>query len=147
MKADYLSEEASRTMRFLLRTLPRISSTDARSHRQEYDSEYLPNTRIDLLAKIIGRCGDPSTRNIFWLCGMAGTGKSTIARTVANNLYILSSLAANFFFSRFEAERNTGARFVSTIAAQIVDSLPATGNSIAKSLETSADICERKLRE
>lgn len=37
---------------------------------------------------------------IFWLSRMAGTGKSTIARTVANMFYQKNRLGANFLFSR-----------------------------------------------
>ena len=37
---------------------------------------------------------------IFWLNGMAGTGRSTIARTVARAFYDQGRLGASFFFSR-----------------------------------------------
>lgn len=37
---------------------------------------------------------------IFWLSRMAGTGKPTIARTVANMFYQKNRLGANFLFSR-----------------------------------------------
>jgi len=46
----------------------------------------LPGTRIDLLRQISDWTADPKGKRIFWLCGKAGIGKSTISRTVAKNL-------------------------------------------------------------
>lgn len=40
-------------------------------------------TRIDVLRQIKAWADGEDERHIFWLSGFAGTGKSTIARTVA----------------------------------------------------------------
>jgi len=45
---------------------------------------------------------DPNHPPIFWLCGLAGIGKSTIAQTVAEHEDALHRLGASFFFSRDE---------------------------------------------
>jgi len=42
---------------------------------------------------------DPNSKCIFWLNGMAGTGKSTISRTIAQELAEKKRLAASFFFT------------------------------------------------
>ncbi|KAK0910306.1 hypothetical protein LTR02_003916 [Friedmanniomyces endolithicus] len=44
----------------------------------------LPGTRIELLKLINDWATDPAGQRMFWLCGVAGTGKSTIARTVGD---------------------------------------------------------------
>jgi len=44
-------------------------------------------------------CDDPNSKCIFWLNGMAGTGKSTISRTIARELAEKKRLAASFFFT------------------------------------------------
>jgi cytidylate kinase len=41
---------------------------------------------------------------IFWLDGLAGTGKSTIAQTVANHFDKNHELGASFFCSRDDAD-------------------------------------------
>jgi hypothetical protein len=58
---------------------------------------------------------------IFWLNGLAGTGKSTIARTVCETLDLpqIGALAASFFFSRREAERRDPIRAIHTMAYQL----------------------------
>ncbi|KAK3614252.1 hypothetical protein LTR22_027846, partial [Elasticomyces elasticus] len=41
----------------------------------------LPGTRTDLLGEIFKWTANPQGKRIFWLCGKAGVGKSTISRT------------------------------------------------------------------
>jgi septal ring factor EnvC (AmiA/AmiB activator) len=60
----------------------------------------LPHTRLNILAKIQDWNQDAGEKPIFWLNGMAGIGKSTIASSVASRLRDSGSLAASFPFSR-----------------------------------------------
>jgi hypothetical protein len=60
----------------------------------------LPNTRREFLAQIRRWANGESERWIYWLKGMAGTGKSTIALTVAREYNNKKRLGASFFFSR-----------------------------------------------
>jgi Cdc6-like AAA superfamily ATPase len=57
---------------------------------------------------------------MFWLNGMAGTGKSTIARTVAQSFKDKEQLGATFFFKRGEGGRDNARYLVSTITRQLV---------------------------
>jgi hypothetical protein len=43
---------------------------------------------------------DSEDERCIWLNGLAGTGKSTIARTVARRYFEQKRLGASFFFSR-----------------------------------------------
>lgn len=63
-------------------------------------------------------------KHISWFQGKAGTGKSTIARTVARGLIARDRLAASFF-RRNGSDRGTAGLFFTTIAAQLVRRLPA----------------------
>jgi Mrp family chromosome partitioning ATPase len=69
-----------------------------------------PATRVDLLRQIQDWDRQPHSKSIFWLSGMAGTGKSTISWTVAKWLNNqgpspLINLNAHFFFKRGEGDR------------------------------------------
>jgi hypothetical protein len=87
---------------------------------------------------------------IFWLHGSAGTGKSTIATTIARHFKNDSNrLAASYFFRRGEKDRNGSARFFSTIANELMKTVPTFKGNLRKSLGTlEQDTIEGKgLRE
>jgi len=67
---------------------------------------------------------DPGGQCIFWLNGVAGTGKSTISRTIADRFKKQGILGASFFFKRGERDRGNAALFFTTIAAQLVSQKP-----------------------
>lgn len=56
---------------------------------------------------------------IFWLSGLAGTGKSAIARTIARQYNGEERLAASFFFSRGGGDSRNASFFVTSIAHQL----------------------------
>ena len=63
---------------------------------------------------------DPDGTPFFWLNGMAGTGKSTIAQSICNRLDADKMLAASFFCSRSVGGGRSDARkIVPTIAFQL----------------------------
>jgi len=92
-------------------------------------------------------CEDPNSKCIFWLNGMAGTGKSTIARTVAQELAEKKRLAASFFFTRGKKDISHSHMFFTTIAAQLANSLPVLRASISDAIDNNADIFQQGLRE
>jgi hypothetical protein len=55
---------------------------------------------------------------------MAGTGKSTIAHTVARDYFEQGRLAASFFFSRGGGDAGNASKFVTTIAIQLAVHIP-----------------------
>ena len=61
--------------------------------------------------------GDKS--QVYVLSGLAGTGKSTVAFTIADKAKATGRLGASFFFSRDEAERSNAKKFFTTIAYQL----------------------------
>ena len=94
----------------------------------------LENTRTDILETILAWVPDraptddmagPATSsarekpNIFWLSGLAGTGKTTIAYTVAQQCHIQGILGASFFCSRSIADCNDPSKIILTIAYQL----------------------------
>ena len=106
-------------------------------------SRCLPNTRTDLLEQITDWVSNPAGKRIFWLCGKAGTGKSTISRTVAQKLHDDRLLGASFFFKRGHAERSHSKLLFPTIARQFADFFPAIAPGIAASLERDSLLCDR----
>ncbi|KAF7376820.1 WD40 repeat-like protein [Mycena sanguinolenta] len=81
-----------------------------------------PNTRENLLDRLEAWALDPCTgsMSVFWLSGMAGTGKSTIAYTLCERLRACSLLGASFFCSRNEEQTRSRKFIIPTIVRQLV---------------------------
>src|SRR5882762_5633349 len=77
--------------------------------------------------------GAPQGR-IFWLDGLAGTGKSTIAQTVAYHYYQTKQLGASFFCSRDDADCSNVGLIFQTIAFQLSAFNPAFGERVSKAM-------------
>ncbi|EMD30672.1 hypothetical protein CERSUDRAFT_145846, partial [Gelatoporia subvermispora B] len=81
------------------------------------EDECMEGTRVDLLDDIGTWTRDPSVARVFWLNGMAGTGKSAIARSVCQKLREAGALGASFFCSR--EIRNDVTRIIPTLAESL----------------------------
>jgi Cdc6-like AAA superfamily ATPase len=90
------------------------------SYINEHEGFCLPDTRTEIRSQILEWADSTDNRCIFLLNGMAGTGKSTIARTVAQSFHDKGQLGATFFFKRGEADRGNAKYLISTIARQLV---------------------------
>ena len=82
-----------------------------RAHGAEYRhggrKDCLKGTRGAILSGIELWAKDSGRSPVYWLNGLAGTGKSTIVKTIAERLFTDGRLGASFFCSRdFEDRRN-----------------------------------------
>ncbi|KAI0182317.1 WD40-repeat-containing domain protein [Xylaria flabelliformis] len=117
------------------------------SRAEEHNARCYPNTRVDLLHQIASWAVDHDGKAIFWLNGIAGIGKSTISRTVAQHLHEHGLLGASFFFKRGEAERGHAGRLFTTIAAQIAAKLPRVAQQIQTAIDTDPNVCNKALQQ
>jgi len=67
---------------------------------------------------------------------MAGTGKSTISRTVAQALFEKGRLGASFFFKRGDGDRGNTSKVFTTLAAQLVAKEPATAVHMQNAIDS-----------
>ncbi|KAJ5389771.1 uncharacterized protein N7496_000839 [Penicillium cataractarum] len=109
--------------------------------------ECLQGTRTELLQQIMEWAMSPSQKCIFWLKGMAGTGKSTISRTVARSLKDTNHLGASFFFKRGEGDRGNAKKFFPTLTRQLMLMIPVLRSGVHKALHDDPDIVSKSLRE
>ncbi|KAL4813122.1 hypothetical protein BDW67DRAFT_168863 [Aspergillus spinulosporus] len=111
------------------------------------EAQCLQGTRTVLLQQIMDWATSPSQKSIFWLKGMAGTGKSTISRTVAGLLKDANHLGASFFFKRGEGDRGNAKKFFPTLTRQLILRLPGLRSGVQESLQNDPDIVTKSLRE
>ncbi|KAK2829856.1 hypothetical protein FQN49_007191 [Arthroderma sp. PD_2] len=130
----------------ILDRLPIAVEATFNSRTKEQEPLCLQNTRVTVLEEINTWANGDSGQCIFWLCGMAGTGKSTIARTAAHSFSQLGHLGASFFFSRGGKDVRNADKFLPTIAKQLAVRFPAIRGYICDVLEKQRDIFQETRR-
>ena len=84
----------------------------------------LKGTRKEVLFQIEQWLMNKQDRRIFWLNGLAGTGKSTIAQTFAEINFADGKLGASFFCSRDSEDRSNLQAIFPTLAFQLAYRYP-----------------------
>ncbi|KAI9776900.1 MAG: hypothetical protein M1816_005003 [Peltula sp. TS41687] len=107
-----------------LAKLPSAEGAAFDSYHDALDARCHPKTRLNLLRRIREWVQDPQGKCLFWLNGMAGTGKSTISRTLAQSFADKNQLGASFVFKRGEGDRGNAAKLFTAITAQLVAKMP-----------------------
>ena len=103
-----------------------------------------PGTRREVLEKIDAWVdAGAESKDILWLHGPAGAGKSAIAQTVAETYAGRNQLAATFFFARTVSRRNSIRFLFPTIAIQIALSSPDKRQKLDGILKNDPYIAER----
>ncbi|KAJ3537866.1 hypothetical protein NM208_g6148 [Fusarium decemcellulare] len=129
------SKRADERLQEQLKDLP-VASGAAFDHiDNQADPFCLPGTRADLLKDIHRWVDSPQSPATFWLQGLAGTGKSTICRTIARDLKS-ETLASSFFFKKGARDRGDGAKVFSTIAYQLAQRLPQLRRHLVEAIES-----------
>ena len=129
----------------VLAKLPIAERAAFNSHANEPQDYCLENTRIELLEEIEDWVNNSPAKSVFWLQGMAGTGKSTISRTVARDLKQRGLLGASFFFNRSERDRATSDNLLTTIAKQLIDILPQFQDGVTKAIRQDSTLVKSSL--
>ena len=107
----------------------------------------LKGTRESVLNEIEQWSEDFEESPIFWLNGLAGTGKSTIAQTIAERLFADGRLGASFFCSRGFEDRSDLQFIFPTLAFQLAHKYPDFRSSFIPLLRSNPDIVHGSLQQ
>src|ERR1700722_9976074 len=101
-------------------------------------SECQPDTRLDIIQAIVEWVTMPSERNnVLWLHGLAGSGKSSIATTIAKHFRRLRRLAAFLPFDR--KALSDPSSVIKTPAYELGSFDQRIGNTISVAILNSSD--------
>ncbi|KAL8631125.1 hypothetical protein Q9189_003159 [Teloschistes chrysophthalmus] len=120
LQLDIFSKITDAEQKRLLDTLAYVG--DALFNSYENDRKHrmcLKNTRIQILQEIMDWVADSSSHAIFWLKGLAGSGKSTIAATVASGLRAKFMPLATYFFRRGHGDLAHARKLIPTLVRQL----------------------------
>jgi len=105
----------------------------------------LRGTRKEILWEIENWLMGERDQRIFWLNGLAGTGKSTIAQTFAESSFADGKLGASFFCSRDFADRSNLQAIFPTLAFQLAYKYPLFRKELLQLLKTRPDVGRESL--
>ncbi|KAL3478812.1 hypothetical protein BJX99DRAFT_256220 [Aspergillus californicus] len=151
-------DEAKTTRRRqLLERLPYTDDAVYGSLQDQDEGCCLEGTQVGILTKLQEWSEDRTGRSVFWLHGMAGTGKSTISRTFATALESRKRLVtgtplpdtmylgAAFFFDKTKAGRRNGQSLFTTLARSLAKAVPNLDVYFYKALEQNENIQKQSL--
>ncbi|KAF9645947.1 hypothetical protein BDM02DRAFT_3062746, partial [Thelephora ganbajun] len=102
-------------------------------------------TRETVLNEIEWWARDFEKSPVFWLNGLAGTGKSTIAQTVSERVFADGLLGASFFCSRDFEDRSDIHLIFPTLAFQLAHKYPTFRSVLVPLLRSNPDIVHESL--
>ncbi|CCA77942.1 related to WD40-repeat protein (notchless protein) [Serendipita indica DSM 11827] len=108
----------------------------------------MQGTRESVLQTIMYWAEDDSREKpIFWLCDIAGSGKSTVAMSVAETWRAEGALGGQFFFSMASSEASNTEKFCSTMARDLVHHIPSLAPHVAEAVKHGPSVMRSSLGE
>jgi hypothetical protein len=120
---------------------------NSRERESEHASTCQEGTRKDVIEKISAWSRTNNDCPVCWLQGPAGSGKSTVAHTIAKQCADDQKLAFSFFFSRSKLDRSDTTKFIPTFAYQLAKSFPAIQMSMLRALSDDPSIPSQRLSD
>jgi len=100
----------------------------------------MKGTRKEVLFQLEQWSKDEEDKRVFWLNGLAGTGKSTIAQTFAEMCFTDGKLGASFFCSRDFEDRSNLRSIFPTLAFQLAHRYPRFRQELLSVLAENPDV-------
>ncbi|KAF7193898.1 Vegetative incompatibility protein HET-E-1 [Pseudocercospora fuligena] len=114
-------------------------------HNEGRHRHCLAGTRLEVLAAVDSWAQDTNSSPIFWLSGIAGTGKSTLAMTLASRLQS-RYLTSSFFFDRSSTGLGTARRMLPSLAHQLALQSPLIKERVLAALGDEPEIARLSTR-
>ena len=103
----------------------------------------MEGTRVEILASLEAwASNDLSGSKVYWLVGMAGTGKSTILHTLCDVLNRKNMLGGSFFCSRGSENTSNARLIIPTIAHSLASTSPCIKSEVVKAIEDDPNLAE-----
>jgi hypothetical protein len=110
----------------------------------------LEGTRMTLLADLDAWATSSDGAPCFWLNGLAGTGKSTVARTFCERISERKDtpmVLASFFVSRHSTDRRKAVNILHTLVYQLALQDSTIRSSVSQALAEEPDLITRSLSQ
>ncbi|KAG5637284.1 hypothetical protein H0H81_005079 [Sphagnurus paluster] len=102
----------------------------------------MEGTRVKILEDLNDWTSDVNHKKVYWMVGMAGTGKSTISHTLCEILDRKNLLGASFFASRASEKTNNAHLIVPVIAYGLARDSPSMISEVLKAIKNDPALVE-----
>ena len=103
----------------------------------------MEGTRVKILDDLEAwALDDELSSKVYWIVGMAGTGKSTILQTLCEILDRKNMLGASFFCSRGSENARNARLIIPAIAHSLASTSPCIKSEVVKAIENDPDLAE-----
>ncbi|KAJ2911890.1 hypothetical protein MD484_g8525, partial [Candolleomyces efflorescens] len=99
----------------------------------------VPGSRVSLLATLLAWAMEMDSTHLFWLSGLAGTGKTAVSKTFCSQLNSRGLLGASFFCTLKESDQRDVYLIIPTLARILAEERPKFGDALEKVLESDKD--------
>ncbi|KAF8996388.1 WD40 repeat-like protein [Hymenopellis radicata] len=105
-------------------------------------------TRVEILDKIVSWARDNTadSPSVFWLTGLAGTGKTTIAYTICERMWAQNKLLVSFFCSR-QLDSKDSQLIVPTICRNLAELFRSYATELVPVLQADSVLGEARIHE
>lgn len=128
-----------------LELLEKLDPVHNAGYQAGHHDTCLRGTRESILDGIMRWARDPQDRHVFWLNGLAGTGKSTIAQTFSGKTAETGILGASFFCSRDYFARKELKRIFPTLAYQLACRYPVFRSKVVQVIKRDPSVAQNSL--
>jgi hypothetical protein len=125
--------------------LAKLEPVHGAGYKAGHHKKCLPGTRESVLKNIMLWAESTQHQNVFWLNGLAGTGKSTIAQSFSEMVDSNGFLGASFFCSRDYLKRKELKNIFPTLAYQLACHYPHLRSHITTIIEDDPTITHTSL--
>ncbi|KAF5324287.1 hypothetical protein D9619_011432 [Psilocybe cf. subviscida] len=102
----------------------------------------MEGTRVNVLEGLDAWASETNGSKVYWMVGMAGIGKSTIAHTFCEILEAKNLLCGSFFASRASEKTSNARLIIPVIAHALARSSPHVKVNIVKAIEADSTLAE-----
>jgi hypothetical protein len=102
----------------------------------------MQGTRVKVLEELDTWASNANSSKVYWMVGMAGIGKSSIAHTFCEILEAKNMLGGNFFASRASDKTNNARLIIPVIAHALARASPPIKIKVVKAIEDDPALAE-----
>jgi nucleoside-triphosphatase THEP1 len=102
----------------------------------------MQGTRVKVLEDLDTWASNANSSKVYWMVGMAGIGKSTIAHTFCENLEAKNILGGSFFASRASEKTRNARLIIPVIAHALARASPRIKVEVVKAIEADPTLAE-----